>query len=242
MNSSELIKLLEALKLLVVKSLYQKDIKRIDRHQMSFEELLTYYLSAQLAHNEKVAFQRAISRSRIKEVTADISDIHFDVDRYENKEQLQLLIQGNWIELLQHIVLEGATGVGKSWIASALAILAIKMKKRVLWLRVPELLDTLEIKRSEGSHLKYRSYLSKIPILVLDDFGLTPLTARARQDLLEIVEDRSQKGSLIITSQLPHEKWRDYIGDKTIGDALVDRILSRAHIVKLSGKSRRTAD
>jgi DNA replication protein DnaC len=140
-----------------------------------------------------------------------------------------------------NLLIVGPTGVGKSWIACALAHKACRDDRSVLYQRRPRLFDALALARGDGRHEKLLKSLARVELLILDDWGLAPMTAERRRDLLEIMEDRHARGSTIVTSQLPVEHWHDSIGDPTIADAILDRLVHNAHRLTLKGESLRKA-
>lgn len=145
------------------------------------------------------------------------------------------------LNILRHlnVVLTGPTGVGKTWLACALGHQATRRGYSVYYVRLSRLLEELEIAHADGSLPTVRNRLSKKDLLILDDWALSPLTSTGRQELLEIIDDRLGKGSIMITSQLPVEQWHVYLGEATIADAILDRIVHAAHILKLNGESMR---
>ena len=139
----------------------------------------------------------------------------------------------------QTVIVTGATGTGKSYFACALAHQACRKGFRVLYRRVPRLFDELRLARADGTHPRLLARIAKVDVLVLDDFAIGPLTEDARRDLLEILEDRYGLRATIITSQLKHERWHDFLADPTVADAICDRVLHGAHKIALAGPSRR---
>jgi len=144
-----------------------------------------------------------------------------------------------WIHEHLNVVLTGKTGVGKSYLACALGQIACRKGYRVLYRRVPRLLDELALARAEGSSVKLLGRLAKADVLVLDDWGLASLKEGHRHDLLEVIEDRYGRVSTVITSQLPLAKWHEWIGDPTIADAILDRLVHNAYKIDLTGHTRR---
>jgi len=136
-------------------------------------------------------------------------------------------------------MITGPTGVGKTWIACALAQKACREGYRALYLRLPKLLQELPIAKGDGTYIKLLTRLAKIDVLILDDWGLSKLMAEQRRDLLEILEDRYDSRSTIVTSQLPLDKWHDIIGDPTLADAILDRLVHNAYKINLRGESMR---
>ena len=170
---------------------------------------------------------------------ACVEDIDYPAKRGLTKRQILDLATCKWIELHQNIVITGMTGVGKTYIACALAQQACRQGYRVLYRRVSRLFDELALAHADGSYPRLLTKLAKVDVLVLDDWGLADVGPSQRRDLNEIMDDRYGLRSTVITSQIPTETWHDYLGDPTTADAICDRILSNVHRLKLAGPSRR---
>jgi DNA replication protein DnaC len=149
------------------------------------------------------------------------------------------MIGGRWIDQAQNLIIEGPAGVGKSWLACALGHKACRDDRSVLYHRVPRLFDVLALARGDGRHARLLKSLARVDLLILDDWGLTTLTQEQGRDILEIVEDRHNRGSTILTSQLPVDHWHDAIANPTIADAILDRLVHNAHRITLKGESMR---
>ena len=145
----------------------------------------------------------------------------------------------DWIRHSQHLVIGGPTGTGKSWLACALGHKACREGFSVLYRRAPRLFSELATARGEGRLPRMLAMLERTRLLIIDDWGPEPLTAEQRRDLLEIVDDRYEKGSLLVTSQIPVSRWHELMGDPTIGDAILDRVVHRAYRIELKGPSLR---
>jgi DNA replication protein DnaC len=172
---------------------------------------------------------------------AVVEDIDMKVPRGLDKPLFQKLVAGEWIDRHQNLLIIGPTGVGKSWIACALGHKACRDNRSVLYQRLPRLFEALTLARGDGRHARLLRTLARVELLILDDWGLAPMTAEQRRDLLEMMEDRHGRGSTMVTSQLPVEHWHEIIGDPTIADAILDRLVHNAHRLTLKGESLRKA-
>ena len=171
--------------------------------------------------------------------TVCMEDVDYAPRRQLDKAQLRQLGTGRWIAERQNVLITGMTGVGKSYLGCALGQLACRLGFRVLYRRVPRLFEELAIAHVDGSYVRLLARLAKTDVLILDDWGLAPMTDQQRRDILEILEDRHGSRSTIVTSQLPVENWHDYIAHPTIADAVLDRLVHNAHKVSMKGPSRR---
>ena len=144
-----------------------------------------------------------------------------------------------WVAEHQNVIITGATGIGKTYLACALAQQACRLGYRVVYRRVPRLLEELALAHADGSYTRLLARLARVDVLVLDDWGLAPLSDQERRDMLEVVEDRDGTRSTIITSQLPVANWHDHLGDPTVADAICDRVLNRTHRLSIKGPSKR---
>lgn len=170
---------------------------------------------------------------------ACVEDIDYRSPRGLDRSMMQRLIDGAWIDAHDNLALVGPTGVGKSWIASALGHKACRDNRSVIYQRVPRLFEELALARGDGRHARLLRSLGRADLLVLDDWGLEPLDAAARHDLLEILEERYGRKSTLVTSQLPVDRWHEIIGDPTYADAIMDRLVHNAHRIELTGESLR---
>lgn len=163
---------------------------------------------------------------------------HAQPARYR-KTVMAHLIDGGWIGRHENLLVTGPTGLGKSWIACALGHKACRDDRRVMYHRVPRLFQALAIARGDGRHARVLKSIERTELLILDDWGLALLNANERRDLLEILEDRQGRGSTIVTSQLPVDQWHEAIGDPTLADSILDRLVHNAHHLNLTGESMR---
>ncbi len=211
-------------------------------HDLGFDERMALLVEAEWMdrHNKRLA--RLLRAAKLRIAGACLEDLEYAKDRKLDRALMRQLATGRWIEAHQNVVITGATGVGKTWIACALAQQACRRGHRVLYRRAPRLFDEFTLARADGTYSKLLAHFARTEVLVLDDWGLAPVKDAERRDLLEIMEDRHGLRSTIWTSQLPVAKWHDHLGDPTIADALCDRLLHNAHRIVLQGPSRRKTE
>lgn len=193
---------------------------------------------ASLRQDKRLAARLRVAKLRQQ---ACVEDIDYRSPRGLDRAMMQKLINGDWIDAHDNLALIGPTGVGKSWLASALGHKACRDNRSVLYQRVPRLFEELALARGDGRHARLLRSLGRADLLLLDDWGLEPLDAAARHDLLEILEERYGRKSTLVTSQLPVDRWHEIIGDPTYADAIMDRLVHNAHRIELTGESMRRA-
>lgn len=208
---------------------------------LSFEERLALLIDRERLYRENQRRTRLLRGARLKVAEASIEDINYKAARGLDKRQIAQLATGEWIRRSQNLLITGATGSGKTWIACALAQQTCRQGHSVLYWRVPRLIEELRIAHGDGSYLKFLKTISKAALIVLDDWGLTALATQDRADLLEILDDRVNTGSTLVASQLPIDKWHAYLGEPTLADAILDRVLHHSHRIelKIPGESMR---
>jgi len=209
-----------------------------DIDDLSFEERLGLLVDREATEREDRRLQTRLRQARLKQ-NACIEDIDFKQSRGLDKSLLLDLAQCQWIKRHLNLLITGPTGVGKTWIACALAQKACREGFTSLYLRLPRLLQELPIAKGDGTYTRLMNRLAKVDVLILDDWGLSKLIAEQRRDLLEILEDRHDTRSTIVTSQLPLDQWHHIIGDPTLADAILDRLVHNAYKINLKGESMR---
>lgn len=206
--------------------------------QLSFEDKLGLLVDQEWTSRENRRVSRRVQEAKLS-VRAAPEEILCDTARGLEHSVLRELSSCQWVRSHHNLLLLGATGVGKSFLASALANAAIRQGFRALFMRVPRLLEQLAIARASADYSAMLARLAKIDVLILDDFLLAPMTDVERRDLLEVLEDRYGKRSTVLTSQLPTKSWHESLGDPTIADAICDRLVHNAHVLTLRGSSMR---
>jgi DNA replication protein DnaC len=206
--------------------------------QLSFEDKLGLVVDREWTDRDNRRVSRRIKEARLS-TSASLEQIECDSARGLDKTLIRQLMSCQWAKQNQNIIITGATGTGKSFVASALAEAACRQGLRALFVRVPRIVEELAVARAAGAYASTLAKISRIDVVVLDDFLLTPMKEAERRDLLEVLEDRYGRASTIITSQMPTKTWHDALNDPTIADAICDRVLHNAHLVELHGQSMR---
>ena len=209
-----------------------------DSNDLGFEDRLAMLVDREVLERDNKRLKARLRFAGLRQVAAP-EDVDYRAHRGLDRALFQRLTQGEWIERQQNLLITGPTGVGKTWLACALGQRACRDNRSVLYQRVPRMLEGLGLARGDGRYARMLKSLARVQVLILDDWGLTPLTAEQRRDLLEIIDDRHGRTSTIVTSQLPIENWHAHIGDPTIADAVLDRLVHSAHRLDLKGESLR---
>jgi DNA replication protein DnaC len=210
-----------------------------DAHNLAHAEWLALLLDREAADRNTRRFQTRLRAARLRHSQASIEDIDYRAPRRLDKSLFQQLATCRWIADHRNLLLTGPCGVGKSWLSCALAQKACRDGHTVHYARVPRLFADLDLAHGDGRFARLFRMLVKVDLLVLDDWGPDRLSASQRRDLMEIVEDRYGRGSILITSQLPAATWHEVIGEPTLGDAILDRIVHNAYRLELDGPSMR---
>ena len=228
---------LEALRLNgMVKAL--KEQWQLPANELSFEERLGLLVDREADLRQTRQMQSRLRKAKLRQ-NATLEDIDFRQPRGLDKSLVQKLADCQWIRRKQNLLLTGPTGVGKSYLACAFAHKACREGFNTLYIRIARLFNDLALAKGDGRYIKILATLAKTDLLVLDDYGLAGLTKDQRHDLLEILEDRNGLRSTLVTSQLPVEHWHEQIGDPTLADAILDRLVHNAHTIQLKGGSMR---
>lgn len=206
---------------------------------MSHAEWLGLLLDREASNRTTKRYKTRLRAARLRHAGAAVEDIDYRVPRKLDKAVMQQLTTCRWVADKRNVLITGPCGIGKTWLGCALGQKACRDDYTVVYARVPRLFADLEMAHGDGRFVKLFRALTKCDLLVLDDWGPDRLTANARRDLMEIVEDRYGSGSTLITSQLPVEKWHDVIGEPTLADAILDRLVHNSYRLELDGASMR---
>lgn len=205
---------------------------------LSFEERIGLMVDREAGDREAKRLVARLKFAGLRQ-NAAVEDIDLRTPRGIDRALLQKLAVGDWIDRAEGLLITGPTGVGKSWIACALGHKACRDGRSVLYHRMPRLFEALALAHGDGRHARLLKALARVQLLILDDWGLAPLAPEQRRDLLEIMDDRHGRAATIVTSQLPVDAWHATIGDPTLADAILDRLVHNAHRLTLKGDSMR---
>jgi DNA replication protein DnaC len=213
-------------------------LERGDSSALAFEERLGLLVDEEWTLRQGRKLRRRLQLARLKQ-PACVEDVDYRHPRGLDKGVFQELCSCRFVLAKRNVIITGATGLGKTWLACALAHKACREGLSTVYKRIPRLVEEMAIARADGTFLKMLSILQRTDLLILDDWGLAPMDALAHHGLLEIIDDRTNTRATILTSQLPVKKWHDTIGDPSVADALLDRLLGSATIIALRGPSMR---
>ena len=238
MLSQQTLDKLHAMKLHGLADAFRAQLETTETSQLSFEERLALLVDQQWLWKENRALARRLRAAHLKELGV-IEDVDYQHPRGLDRKLVRTLSSSDWVRQHQCVLLLGPTGIGKSWLACALAQKACRDGFSVLHKRTSELFRELAVAHVDGSIGRLLLRLSRIDVLLLDDFAMAPLKDAERRDFLEICDDRYQRRSLILTSQMPVAHWHEQIGDPTIADSILDRLIHNAYRIELKGESLR---
>ncbi len=239
MLNQHTLQLLTQLKLDGMARAFEEQSSQTHAASLSFEERFGLLVDREFTHRDTKRVDRLLKQAKLKVAGACVEDIDYRAGRGLDKRAMASLSTCDWIRHRHSILITGATGCGKTWLACAFGQQACRQGFSVLYVRVPRLFEELRIAHGDGSFTRKLAALARTDVLLLDDWGVNPLTQPERADLLEILDDRVATRSTIITSQLPVEHWHEYLADPTLADAILDRIVHQSHKLKLKGESLR---
>ena len=232
---------MQEMKLLGMARVFEELMGKPEHSDLTHDEFVGLLVDAEATSRENRKMQRLLREAKLKQ-QACLEDIDYRQPRGLHKQTLLELSTCQWLGNHQNILISGATGTGKTFIACAIGNRVCRAGYSVFYTRAPRLFNTLFQARADGSYLKVLSKLARFNLLIIDDLGLSPMNESERKDFLEIVEDRNLTASLIISSQVPVKDWYQLIGDPTIADAICDRLLHNAYKIELKGESLRKTD
>lgn len=212
-----------------------------DYQALGFEERLGILVDKELTERQRKRLERNVKAARLR-MSATVEAIDFRRPRGLERAQILSLAEAHWVDAHHSVVIAGATGLGKTFVACALAHAAIRHGHQALYLRAPRLHDEIAIARADGRLPRLLGTWARLEVLVLDDFLLRPLHPDQAADVLEVIEDRAGLRSTIVTSQLPVSLWHEAMGEPTVADGILDRLLEHVHRIELRGDSMRRRD
>lgn len=202
------------------------------------DEMIAHLVESELDDRQNRSIEQKVKNARFR-YKAALENLSYTANRNIDKNQIMRLTECSFIDKCENILITGSTGIGKSYIASALGHHACSVGYKVIYYSAPKLFAKLKMTKADGSYIKEIAKIERHQLLIIDDFGIVPLDAQSRAALMEIIEDRHGKSSIIMTSQVPVNKWHEVIGEKTVADAILDRIIHQAHRLELKGESLR---
>lgn len=237
MNEATITKM-KQMKLFGMHAAFRTAIETGKTDHYTIDQFMSMMIDAEWDERHNRRIERIIKNARFH-YKSSIESINFDESRNLERNQILRLAECNFIEKNENVLITGSTGVGKSYVATALAYQACINGYRVSYFNTSKLFTKLKMAKADGSYLRELAKIEKQDVILLDDFGLQTLDSQNRITLLEIIEDRHNKGSIIVTSQIPVQGWYDIIGEKTIADAVLDRLIHQSHRIELHGESMR---
>lgn len=238
MTNQSILEKLKDMKLPGMYHSFQTALETRAHQTLTSDELITMLVEGEYNHRRNLRVKMSIQRAKFR-YNSMVEDVDFTVQRGLDKNTYIRLADCSFIERHENIIFTGPTGVGKSYIASALGNQACMRGLKVRYFNMSKLFTSLKMSRADASYLKEMNRLEKQDLLILDDFGLVPIEAALRLALLDIIEDRHGKRSTIFVSQIPVNKWHELLGEQTVADAILDRVVHSSHRIELKGESMR---
>jgi len=229
---------LQTLRFFGMLSALEEQMKMPDIEKLSFDERFGLLIDREMIDRQNRRFKTRLRKAKLRQ-NACFEDIDFRHPRGLDKSVIMQLASGQWIKEANNLLIVGPTGVGKTYLACALAHKACQLDYSALYFRLPRLLQQLDIAKGDGRYEKLLKSFAKTNLLIIDDWGLKKLVKEQNHDLLEIFEDRHRLQSTLITSQLPVDHWHEIIGNPTLADAILDRLVHNAYRINLKGESMR---
>lgn len=238
-NNKDIISRLKEMRLPVIASEYQNQIEDVQYSNYSFEERFSLLINSEYDSRVNHTVERNRKKATLYDSTADINEINYRADRKINRSLIEALKTNDYIDNGLNVILIGASGCGKTWISNALGMNAILDRKTVKYIRLSELFSEFEAKKIQNTYRQYIKQINKFDLLILDDFLLVKTNESERNDLLELMEKRTNRKSTIFCSQWSPEGWHEKLGNGPIADAILDRIINSSYTMFIEGKSMR---
>jgi DNA replication protein DnaC len=229
---------LHTLNLMGMARAFREQLERPDYQALAFEERLGLMVDRELQDRENRRLERNLKSAKLR-TSACVEDLDFRHPRGLDRSVVLNLASAQWVDAHHNVPVTGPTGAGKTFVACALAQAAIRLGHTALYLRAPRMFNDLAVARADGRLSRMMTAWAKVEVLLVDDLALQPLTTQQAADLLEVIEDRTQRRSTIVTSQLPVAHWHESLGEATLADAILDRLVHNAHRIELRGDSMR---
>ena len=239
MMQEQTIAKLQRLKLSGMAQALVDQLQGTNYNELSFEERLGMLVDRESTERDNRRLTSLLRGAKLRYAGACPEEIDLRTPRGLSREAILSLLQNGWIAAKQNVIITGPTGTGKTFLSCALGNSACRAGMSTHYIRLPRLLQEMHIARADGSYGKLLTRLARFAVLIIDDWGLAKLSDRERRDILEVLEDRHGMSSTIVSSQIPVEKWHDIIGDPTIADAVLDRLIHNAHPITMKGESMR---
>lgn len=238
MLNQQTLSILHSLKLFGMAKGLEERLADAKQAELSHAEFIGLLVQDEKIYRDNARLRRLLKKAKLRQ-EASLEDVDYGASRGLSQQVILELANPGWVAAHRNVLISGPAGIGKSFISCALGNAAARAGYTVLYLRAPRLFETLQQSRGDGSHLKALARLSRLQLLLIDDFLLTPLSDWERKDFLEVIEDRYQLGATIIASQCPISEWHPNIGDPTLADAICDRLFHNAYRIELRGESLR---
>ena len=238
MNTTQTIEQMRELKLSGMVQSYEAQLELSINHQLEGHELIAQLLQSEKLHRSNARLITLLHAAKLR-FHALPESIECSVARNLSKTQWSLLLEGTFLQQGENILITGSTGCGKSHVACAIGYQACILGIKTRYFNMNRLIESISMAKTEGSYLKFLNHLEKIPLIIIDDFGLQALNKNMKLAILQLMEDRYAKKSLVVTSQLPVSVWYEYLDEPTLADAIMDRMTAKCHRIELKGESRR---
>jgi len=229
---------LRTLKLSGVLDALERQLEQPDTFDLAFEHRLGLLVEHEILHRENRRLARLLTQAKLR-MAACVEDIDYTHPRGLERSKVASLVGLDWVGAARNLCITGRTGCGKTWLACAFGNEACRRGMSTRYVRLGRLLEELRIAHGDGSWARKLGQLARVELLILDDWGMQPLAAAQRQDLMEVIEERHGRRATLIASQLPVKHWHDFIGEATLSDAILDRLLHGSHRLELKGESMR---